>query len=139
MYPMPLVIIMDMHTFGYSHENSEVTWDTRDFWLQAETIKPIKMRIADLLAKVKGAVEEYDESDWERVKLADTKYPPILSPNSRYVLDGIHRLVKMSGLGLLYCEVKVLKVMPLPIEVKGKPFKIEGMPFEWKAKDSKMV
>lgn len=122
---------MDQHTFTYASGKSEVTWDVRDFWEAAEHLPFTKRHVGNLLVTVKENVDDYDESDWERVKQASLQYPPILSPNGKYILDGVHRLVKMKQLGILYCDVKILAEMPLPIEVKGRPFKIKDLPFKW--------
>lgn len=125
---------MDQHTFTYSNGESEVTWDVRDFWKAADSLPSTKRHIVTLLTTVRANVDEYDASDWERVKTASLEYPPILSPKGKYILDGVHRLVKMKQLRILYCDVKILTEMPLPVEVKGRPFSIKDLPFTWQTR-----
>lgn len=127
---------MDVHTFGYETDTGSVEWDVRDFWEMAKSLPVVVRKFDAIIALVSKNIDSYDNSDWERVDKADTRYPIILAPDGLHILDGVHRMVKFRKMGKKYCKQVILPKMPLPVSVSGKPFEIEGIPFQWKVKET---
>ena len=125
---------MDKSTFGWTHGESWVEWELADIWKAAEGIPPTRCEIDPLLDWVKQYVSTFDDDDEHRIRSANLKFPPIVSADGRFVIDGGHRLVKLKRMGRSQADVIVLPHMPTPSKVHGAPFTIVGLPFEWKEK-----
>ena len=132
--------LLPEHTFGYDHNDSSVIWDLKDVWEHAEIYPVVELPIKLFTTFMKAIQTTYDEDDWERVKRADLKYPILVGKTTgKYrdpylVIDGWHRIEKHRSLGHSKIPVRVIEEMPLPFSVKGKPFEIDGLNFQWKAK-----
>lgn len=126
------------HTFGYQHDGSTVIWDVVDIWKVAERLPTIRIPLDYFTGAISDVQEEYDNEDWDRVDSADISYPILvgrLTESDGYlVIDGFHRLAKYQQRKLKTVSAKVINRMPTPCYVKGKPFKIDGLNFDWKAK-----
>lgn len=129
---------MDKHTFSYEHDGSHVTWDVRDIWAAVEHAPTIQLPISIFKPLTVEVFKYYDADDRRRVKEADLNYPIIIPEssvrNGKGIIDGFHRLCKHIQLNHTMADFKIIKEMPLPREVKGKPFKIPGLEFEWREK-----
>lgn len=121
------------HTFGYSNGESEVIWDVKDIWQAAEKLPVENTEIEKFTDLIDRVQLNYDDDDWERVKEANIDYPIIVGEHKKgyIVIDGFHRLAKHRNLNHNLVPIKVLNKMPKPAVVKGKPFKIEGLNFQW--------
>lgn len=119
-----------MHTFGYSSKGSEVIWDVKDIWKAVEKLPTEMMDVQHLYSLVKDKEKDFTKDDYERIEEADASYPIIVNGNCTLILDGVHRVFKWVKVGG-ETAIKRLTKMPTPIEVSGKPFKIEGLVFQW--------
>jgi hypothetical protein len=139
--------ITKSHTFGYDKGKSSVEWNVDELWKYTENFPVKVINISEIREYVKHVASSYDTDDWERVKDADISYPIIISANSTSVtlesgkkittpliIDGFHRAVKLLRNNATFIKVKIVRKMPLPNKVSGKPFKINGLDFEWKTK-----
>ena len=121
--------------FGYVDGDSTILWDVRDIWKAVENIPTTKLPLMLFTESMKEVVNGYNRSDASRVNKADIKYPIIInSSEPMLVIDGFHRLHKHVKLGNRHIPCKRLDKMPLPYFVKGEPFAIPGLNFEWKSK-----
>lgn len=126
---------MDKHTFGYEHNGSEVVWDTRDIWKAVEDLPTIELPTKLFIKQGKEVFKQYTEDDYERIDEVDLSYPIIIPKSALhkggFIIDGYHRLYKHIELKHKTIPVKVIEKMPRPLYCKGKPFKIEGLEFDW--------
>lgn len=124
-----------MRRFEWWNGTSKVAWNMADIWELASRCQVRSVEIEPLLQSVSVYVKWFDSEDWKRVELADLNYPPILTTDGRCIIDGVHRCVKMRQSGLTHSPMILIPNMPLPVELKGEPFEIPGLAFEWRLKD----
>lgn len=124
---------MKQHTFGYGNGESEVIWDVKDIWKVAENLPIEEIDVSFLFKLVRDKISDFDKDDFERSDEADTSYPIIVDSKVKMVIDGVHRIHKLFKQGGKV-PIKRIKKMPPPIEVYGKPFKIDGLEFTWPKK-----
>lgn len=121
--------------FGYVEGDSTVIWDVRDIWEAVENLPIIKLPISQFMEMVKQVRENYNSSDTARVNKADLKYPVVVNAREPLlVIDGFHRLNKHIQQNNKLIPCKRLDKMPTPYFVKGTPFNIPGLSFEWSSK-----
>lgn len=124
--------------FGYIDGDSSVMWDVRDIWQAVENLPTIKLPVSMFVEAVKEVRKNYNNSDISRVNKADLKYPIVVNNQEPFlVVDGFHRLNKHLQLNNELIPCKRLDVMPYPYAIKGKPFNIPGLTFEWTTKFEK--
>ena len=127
---------MPENAFGYEHNGSSVIWNVEDIWRAADSLKITTLDIDYFHGMMANVQLEYDEDDWRRVEEADLKYPIIVGrckkKDGYLLIDGFHRLEKHHRLKHTKIPAKVIQKMPAPFSVKGKPFEIDGLNFEWK-------
>ena len=119
---------------------SGAVWDVRDLWKATEGLEVILIPISDFIPILRTVEDDFNQSDYERVKEADLSYPIIVSrvPNSDVplIIDGYHRLVKAyKKPNTFFIRAVYLDVLPLPTKLIGKKFSVEWTKFEWKTKD----
>lgn len=126
---------MDIHTFSWKHNGSEVVWDVRDIWEAVKDLPTIEVPIKLFRQLGTRVFKEYKKDDIARIKEADLKYPIIIPSSSLhtggFIIDGYHRLYRHLELKHSVIPVKALDKMPRPIFCKGKPFEIPGLDFDW--------
>ena len=117
--------------FGYRDGDSVIQWEIKDIWDAVEG-EPVTLRSISLFRSQLNSVQKhYTKRDFLRIEKADLDYPVIIS-ESNLIIDGYHRLAKLEKMGMITADCVVLKEMPKPSFVKGKPFEITGMPkFVW--------
>ena len=128
------------HTFGYEHNGSEVLWDVKDLWEAVERLPTVRLEVKHFQDAIKNVQKGYEADDWVRIDEANTDYPIIVGEKKAggyLIMDGLHRLGKLVKLKEQYVYAKVLKRMPTPYLVKGKPFEIDGLNFKWESKQKR--
>ena len=133
--------LLPEHTFGYTHDNSTVIWDVKDIWKVADKLPVIKLSVDLFTLAAEYVQQEYDDSDWTRVDEANLQYPVLVGKCQKadydyLVIDGFHRIAKHIRKGHRTIPCKIIKKMPPPLWVKGKPFEIDGLNFDWVSKHS---
>lgn len=117
------------HTFSYQKGDSSATWDVKDLWKSAESVKTEMYDVQVLLSLVKDKEKHFDKDDYERIDEADQTYPIIVSADATVILDGVHRVFGYAKIGG-EMAIKRLKKLPAPIEFHGKPFSVGGSSFK---------
>lgn len=117
------------HTFSYQKGNSSATWDVKDLWKSAESVKSEMYDVQSLLSLVKDKEKHFDKDDYERIEEADQTYPVIVSADATVILDGVHRVFGYAKVGG-EMAIKRLKILPEPITFKGNPFSVGGSKFK---------
>ena len=118
------------HTFGYSNGHSDVEWNVDVIWKAVESLPITRIHISELEEYINHVRSDYDKDDYDRIKEADTRYPPIISKykgnitttsgkviQSYLVIDGFHRLCKLLDSGKKVIDVKVIDKMP-PLHIQ---------------------
>ena len=126
--------MMDQHTFSFQSGKSSVSWDLIDIWKSVESLPIIEKPVSLFIHLSKQASKNYNDSDFERIKISDLNYPLIVyfsSTNNVFIIDGLHRLFKHIELQHKYIPIKIIHKMPKPISCKGKSFQITGLDFDW--------
>lgn len=123
------------HRYSCFYKGSEATFRVSDIWLHVKDIQPVYINIDFFKVAIKEIKNE--GKDPKRVDEADLSYPIIISlfdDNRVNVIDGCHRLLKYRKLGIKQVSAIITKTLPEPIYIKGKPFSVPGISYEYRGK-----
>lgn len=114
-------------------------WGVRDLWNAAEGLEVILIPMSDFIPILRTVEDDFNQSDYERVKEADLTYPIIVSrvPGSDVplIIDGYHRLVKAyKKPNTYFIRAVYLDELPLPSKLIGEKFSVGWINFEWRTK-----
>lgn len=126
------------HRYHCFYKRGEVVFRVEDIWQHVKDMQPVYINIDFFNAAIKEIKNE--GKDPKRVAEADLDYPIIISVYENYnvnVIDGRHRLLKYKKLNLKRVKAILAKTLPEPIYLKGKPFSVPGVSYEYRGKTIK--